>query len=650
MGSMIAGMGTVLFAASAASRVTATVVGIVLAVGISAIVFIGANKLFDLAPRNWSVFSALIGGLSTLAIFGLLWGNRLIDQPVTVTAIAVIVGAATGFALSMTSVQSLHLAIGAAAGVILGGLFGIFVKPEYLPEVDPGVLLIAVGVGLGIGALLWVSRGRRAVIARPLLLWGSIGWLFGSWLFPTLGAGTRAWAVIAAVIFAAGIGAWVGMFPLPDHVMQVEVAHGSRKYIFLLPAIAFVGMTLVIPLLRTIWLSLLTGSPTNLTWTGLTNYGEIFTDPTILDLSDWTTFFTSKLLWVGVIVLVVAFTVARVSGKRMGQTVGINGGSLSAFAAGIILVGFALFAALRGTISNNLWWIFAVVIFAAGMGLAIAVLADRSKGENIAKSLIFMPMAISFVGASIIWRFMYIARPPQKTQTGVLNFLWVKIGEWSNSSTATAIIVAILALLLVGLIYIIWRGRVARMPAVSAGAFVVALPIVWLIYRFLGSGLGGFQVIEATGDTIAQPILFLTESPFNNFWLMVVFIWIQTGFAMVILSAAIKAVPGELIEAAHIDGATESQVFWRLTIPQIAPTIGVVVTTMIVTVLKVFDVPKVMTNGNFDTQVLANEMWQRAFTELDFGMGSALAVILFLGVLPIMWLNIRRMQRQRAAN
>jgi alpha-glucoside transport system permease protein len=650
MGSMIAGVGDVLFAASAASRITTTVLGVIVAVGISAIVFIGANRLFDLALRRWSIFSALIGGLSALAIFGLMWGNRLIDQPVTVTAVAVIVGAAAGFALSMTAVQSLHLAIGATGGVILGGLVGISIKPEYLPAVELLALLVTVAVGLGIGALLWVGRGRRAVLARPLLLWGSIGWLFGAWLFPTLGSGTRAWAVIAAVIFAAGIGAWVGTFPLPDQVMKVDIAFGSRKYIFLAPALAFVGMTLVIPLIRTVWLSLLTGTPTKLVWTGLTNYGEVFTDPTILDLSNWTDFFTSKLLWVGVVVLITAFVVARISGKRMGQTIGINGGSLSAFAGGVILVGFALFSVMRGTISNNLWWIFAVVIFAVGMGLAVAVLADRSKGENIAKSLIFMPMAISFVGASIIWRFMYIARPPQKAQTGVLNFLWVKVGEWSNSSTATAIIVVILGLILAGSIFIMWRGRLAQMPAVSAGAFVFALPIVWLIYRFLGPGLGGFQVIEATGDTIAQPILFLTESPFNNFWLMIVFIWIQTGFAMVILSAAIKAVPSELIEAAHIDGATESQVFWRLTIPQIAPTIGVVVTTMIVVVLKVFDVPKVMTNGNFDTQVLANEMWQRAFTELDFGMGSAIAIVLFLAVLPIMWLNVRRIQRQRAAS
>ena len=137
------------------------------------------------------------------------------------------------------------------------------------------------------------------------------------------------------------------------------------------------------------------------------------------------------------------------------------------------------------------------------------------------------------------------------------------------------------------------------------------------------------------------------QGPWNNFWMMVVFIWIQTGFAMVIFSAAIKAVSEDLLEAARIDGATETQTFWRVTVPQIYPTIGVVVTTLVVTVLKVFDIPKVMTNGNFDTQVLANEMWQRAFTELDFGLGSAVAVILFIGVLPVMATNIRRMQRER---
>jgi alpha-glucoside transport system permease protein len=130
-------------------------------------------------------------------------------------------------------------------------------------------------------------------------------------------------------------------------------------------------------------------------------------------------------------------------------------------------------------------------------------------------------------------------------------------------------------------------------------------------------------------------------------WLMVILIWIQTGFAMVILSSAIKAVPTELTEAAKMDGATESQIFWRVTIPQIAPTIGVVVTTLIVTVMKVFDIVKVTTNGNFDTQVIANQMFTAAFGNSNEGLGGALATILFISVLPVMYVNIRRMQSAR---
>ena len=132
-------------------------------------------------------------------------------------------------------------------------------------------------------------------------------------------------------------------------------------------------------------------------------------------------------------------------------------------------------------------------------------------------------------------------------------------------------------------------------------------------------------------------------------WLMVVLIWVQTGFAMVILSAAIKGVPTELTEAAKVDGATDSQVFWKITLPQIAPTVGVVVTALFVTVMKVFDIVYAMTNGNFGTQVIANQMWITAFGQSNLGLGSALAVVLFVSVIPIMWINLRRMQRERVA-
>jgi alpha-glucoside transport system permease protein len=629
-------------------RVIATIVGASAAVIISAIVFVGANKLFDLAPRKWSIFSALIGGSSSLLLFGLLWGNRLIEQPVIVTVVAVVIGAGAGYAMSLVSDDMMRLGIGLFGGVVLGALLGATLVPESRPANDPVGLVVSIVVALAIGLGLWTLMGRRTSVIRPALLWGAVGWTFGAFLVPNLGNGTQAWTIIAGVVAGGLFGAWIGTFPIPDAITKRNIALGSRKYIFLAPALGFILMTLVIPLIRTAVLSMQTGPPRDLSYTGLTNYQSIFTDPTIINASNWTDIFGSRLFWVGIVVLLIGVAVARYTGRRSGEGFGLNGGSLSALSFAFIMIGFAFFTVVRGTISNNLWWIFAVTLFSTGAGLAIAVLTDRSRGESIAKSFIFMPMAISFVGASIIWRFMYIARPPTQDQTGVINAIWVQIGEWSNSSTATTVAVIILGLITAGILYITYRGAQVGNWAVVGGSIVAAIPFAWMIYRFLGPGLGGYEVL-ANGDVVADPILFLTEAPFNNFWMMVVLIWIQTGFAMVILSAAIKGVPADLTEAAGIDGASESQVFWRITVPSIAPTIGVVVTTLIVTVLKVFDIPKVMTNGNFDTQVLANEMWQRAFTELDFGLGSALAFLLFLGVLPVMWLNIRRMQKQREA-
>ena len=279
-------------------------------------------------------------------------------------------------------------------------------------------------------------------------------------------------------------------------------------------------------------------------------------------------------------------------------------------------------------------------------GLAVAVLADRAKAENAAKSLIFLPMAISFIGAGIIWRFMYQARDPSQQQTGVMNAIWVWIGESTTSTTGKAVWLVVLFALALVFLFLIKQGidtKSNTMVGFAAGFLVLD---AYLIYRILGPGLGGY--IETDGVVTPRPVLFIQEGPFNNMWLMVVLIWVQTGFAMVILSAAIKAVPTELTEAAKVDGATESQVFWRITLPQIAPTVGVVTTALFVTVMKVFDIVYAMTNGNFGTQVIANQMWITAFGQTNLGLGSALAVVLFVSVIPVMWINIRRMQRERA--
>ena len=183
-------------------------------------------------------------------------------------------------------------------------------------------------------------------------------------------------------------------------------------------------------------------------------------------------------------------------------------------------------------------------------------------------------MAISAVGASVIWRFVYAFQPAGRPQIGLLN------------------------------------------------AIVVAL--------------GG------------DPVGWYLKPPLNNFALIVIMIWVQTGFAMVVTSAAIKGIPEELLEAARIDGANEFQVFFRITIPYIRGTIITVATTLLIAVLKVFDIVYVMTRGNFDTEVIANRMFVEMYRFLDFGHGSALAVILFLAVIPAMVVNVRNLRRQRS--
>ena len=242
---------------------------------------------------------------------------------------------------------------------------------------------------------------------------------------------------------------------------------------------------------------------------------------------------------------------------------------------------------------NNILWMITVTFFSVAFGLLIAVLADRVKGESIIKSLIFMPMAISSVGASIIWRFVYYYQPAGREQIGLLNAIVTGLG-----------------------------GE----------------PVAWITKRAVP--------IPLITNLFARVGLDVTF-PLNTFLLIVIMIWLQTGFAMVVISAAIKSVPSELLEAARIDGANEIQVFFQITIPSIRSTILTVVTTILILVLKAFDIVFVMTSGQFDTQVIANEMYQQMFKWRDFGMGSTLAVILFIAVIPVIINNIRSWQKER---
>jgi alpha-glucoside transport system permease protein len=209
-------------------------------------------------------------------------------------------------------------------------------------------------------------------------------------------------------------------------------------------------------------------------------------------------------------------------------------------------------------------------LLVVGLGLLVAVLVDRVRYESVVKSIVFLPLAISFVAAAVIWRFMYELDP----RVGTLN----------------AIV-----------------------------------------------GLFG-----------APPQAWIVQEPLNNFFLIIVGVWLLTGFAMVILSAGLKGISSELLEAARVDGANELQVFRSIVLPLLAPTIAVVATTIVIYALKTFDVVYTMTNGNFDTNVIANVMFQRLFNDQQPGRAAAIAVVLFLAIIPVMIINIRRFRQQEA--
>jgi len=282
-----------------------------------------------------------------------------------------------------------------------------------------------------------------------------------------------------------------------------RVAGGIRPWLWLAPALVFLGVFLVYPTIATIFRSFYNQSGKNLI--GLDNYAWFFgQDSTLL--------------------------------------------------------------ALR----NNVLWVVFLTGFVVGLGLLIAVLVDRVKYEGVVKSVVFLPMAISFVAAGVIWRLVYDIQPT----VGTLN----------------------------------------------AG-------------------------ITATG---ASPFPFISTAPWNNFALIFVGVWMLTGFAMVILSAGLKGVSVELLEAARVDGANELQVFRRIVLPLLAPTIAVVATTIVIYALKTFDVVYVMTNGNFDTEVIANRMYKELFNNGQQGRSAAIAVVLLIAIIPVMVVNVRRFRQQEA--
>ncbi|MEM9602600.1 MAG: sugar ABC transporter permease [Pseudomonadota bacterium] len=324
-------------------------------------------------------------------------------------------------------------------------------------------------------------------------------------------------AIQGLLTIAFGVGGCVAYFYLAnlalDHVIcpargrhagrNINRANLVRPWLFLLPALAAMGLYLVYPVIETLRLSLGERLPGNaFEFVGLANYAQMVSE-----------------------------------------------------------------AKFWEALTNNLLWLLIVPAFATAFGLLAAQLSDRVRWGNLAKSLIFMPMAISFVGAAVIWKLVYDARPLGQEQIGVLNALYLALGGDA--------------------------------------------PATWLTIPF-----------------------------WNSFFLMAILIWIQTGFAMVILSAALRGIPEETVEAAIVDGANPFQLFFRIKVPQIKGTIVVVWTTITIVVLKVFDIVFAMTNGQWETQVLANYMYDKLFRANDWGVGSAGAIVILLLVTPILVWNV----------
>ncbi len=332
--------------------------------------------------------------------------------------------------------------------------------------------------------------------------------------------------VITTVAIVWGVGGVALLFWIfNDLVERLPDIWKTRllPFVFVGPAMAILAWYLAIPTVRTFWISLFSrdGPPEGL------NLWQQLTSDAFVGFSNYSAVFSDNLM-------------------------------LEAF-------------------RNNLMWIVFGSTFSVAFGLIIAVLADRSRFEKTAKSMIFLPMAISFVGASIIWNFIYEYRPANTPQIGLLNSIVV--------------------------------------------------------------GLGG------TPQAWPQ---WVNIVPWNNLFLIVIVIWLQAGFAMVLFSAALKGIPEELMEAARIDGATEVQIFFRIMIPYIRGTIISVWTTIVIFTLKIFDVVWVMTGGQFGTHVIATQFYRQSFTNRNSGYGSAIAIVLLIAVIPVMIYNLRQFREQEA--
>ena len=408
-------------------------------------------------------------------------------------------------------------------------------------------------------------------------------------------------ALQGLITIIVGVGGCVGYFYFSNQFLDrvlfpatgkhagrnINRANQIRPWLFLFPALFALGLYLAYPVFATLWLSV-TDRDAGGAFVGLANYSQMFGEPKFWE-----------------------------------------------------------------AMTNNMLWLIIVPAFSTGFGLLAAQLTDRISWGGIAKSLIFMPIAISFVGAAVIWKLVYDTRPVGQDQIGVLNAVWLSFdgGVWSVFvlKFVPIALVAIFAAFMAFVIYQTLRPVIGREKGHGETHWwgyvlrgILSLAAAWMLWLSLGSILSLFSASLPYGE----PQTWLTIPFWNSIFLMVVLVWIQTGFAMVILSAALRGIPEETIEAAVIDGANPFQIFFKIKVPQIMSTIVVVWTTITIVVLKVFDIVFAMTNGQWETQVLANYMYDKLFRANDWGVGSASAMIIMLLVTPILAWNVYNARKE----
>jgi alpha-glucoside transport system permease protein len=380
--------------------------------------------------------------------------------------------------------------------------------------------------GLGTRILTLLLR----IIMPVAILAGAFVVMYLGFIFLRAGDAPKWLVVVVAIVWGVGgVAALYWLFNWLVERMGAEWQGRLQPFVFVGPAVAMLIWFLALPVVRTFWFSLFNrdGPP-----------------PGWLDWGD------------------LAGSFAALSTRFVGLD-----NYIAVFTDRLMLEAFR----------NNVMWIVFGATLTVLFGLLIAVLADRSGFERLGKSAIFLPMAISFVGAGVIWNFIYEVRPVSVPQIGLLNAIVVGLG-----------------------------GQPQPWPAWTAIA------------------------------------------PWNNLFLIVIVIWLQTGYAMVLFSAALKGIPADLMEAGRVDGANEVQIFFRIMVPYIMGTIITVSTTVLIFTLKIFDVVWVMTGGQFGTDVIATQFYRQSFTARNSGYGSAIAIVLLIAIVPVMIYNLKQFREQEA--